>query len=57
MDGELLGGEKEVIKDCIFKRFIKNTLFLNFLNGFFSFITLIPLIFYYFTNVKDIFKD
>ena len=57
MDGKLLGGRKEVIGDCVFKRSVKNTLSLGFLDSFSSFVILIPLIFYYLTNIRDIFKD
>ena len=57
MDGKLLGGRKEVIGDCVFKRPIKNTLSLGFSDSFSSFIALIPLFFYYLTNIKDVFKD
>ena len=57
MDGKLLGGRKEVIGDYVFKRSVKNTLSLGFLDGFSGFITLISLIFYYLTNIRDVFKD
>jgi len=57
INGKLLGGKKEVVKDCVFKRPVKNTLSLSFLDSFSSFITLISLILYYFTNIKDIFKN
>ena len=57
MDGKLLGGRKEVIGDCVFKRSVKDTLSLGFLDGFSSFIILIPLIFYHLTNIRDVFKD
>ena len=57
MDGKLLGGRKEVIGDYVFERSVKNTLSLGFLNSFSSFIALIPLIFYYLTNIRDVFKD
>jgi hypothetical protein len=46
-----------VIGDCVFKRSVKNILFLGFLDSFSSFIVLISLIFYHLTNVRDIFKD
>ena len=57
MDGKLLGGRKEVIGDYVFERSVKNTLSLGFSDSFSSFIILIPLIFYYLTNIRDIFKD
>ena len=56
MDSKLLGGRKEVIGDYVFKWTVKNTLSLGLLDGFSSFIILISLILYYFTNVRDIFK-
>jgi hypothetical protein len=46
-----------VIGDYIFKRSVKNTLSLGFLDSFSSFIILISLIFYYLTNIRDVFKD
>ena len=57
MDSELSGGRKEVVGNYVFERFIKNTLSLDFLDGFPSFIILISLIFCHLTNVKDVFKD
>ena len=57
MDGKLLGDRKEVVGDCVFKRPVKNTLFLGFSDSFSSLIMLISLIFYYLTNVRDILKD
>jgi len=57
VDGELLDSRKEVIGDCVFKRSIKNALSLGFLDGFSSLITLISLILYHLTNVRDVFKD
>jgi len=46
-----------MVRDCVFERSVKNTLSLNFLNDFSNFITLISLIFYYFTNIGNIFKN
>jgi len=57
VDGKLLGGKKEVVGDYVFQRFVKNILSLGFLNGFSSFIILIPLIFCYLTNIRDVLKD
>ena len=57
MDGKLLGGRKEVVEDCIFKRSIKNTLSLGLLDSFSSLITPVSLIFSYLTNVRDVPKD
>jgi hypothetical protein len=53
----LLDGRKEVVGDCVFKRPVKNTLSLGLSDSFSSFITLISLIFYHLTNVRDISKD
>ena len=57
MDGKLLSGRKEVIGDYVFKRSVKNTLSLGFLDGFSSFVILISLIFYHLANIRDVFKD
>jgi len=57
VDGKLLGGRKEVVGDYVFQRSIKNILSLGFLDGFSSFIALIPLIFCYLTNVRDVLED
>ena len=57
MDGKLLGGRKEVVGDYVFKRPVKNTLSLGFLDSFSSLIALISLILYYLTNVSNVLKD
>jgi len=57
MDYKLLDGGEEVIRDYIFKRSVKDILFLGLLDSFFSFITPVSLIFSYLTNVRDIPKD
>ena len=57
MDSKLLGGRKEVVGDYVFKWSVKNTLSLGFSDSFSSFVILIPLIFYYLTNIRDIFKN
>jgi len=57
VDGKLSGGRKKVVGDYIFQQSIKNILSLGFLDGFSSFIILIPLIFYHLTNVRDVLKD
>jgi len=57
MDCELLDDGEEVIEGCVFKRSIKDILFLGLLDGFSSFIALVFLIFSHLTNVRDIPKD
>ena len=57
MGCKLLNNGEEVIKDYLFKQFIKNILSLGLLDGLSSFITLVFLIFSYLTNIKDIPKD
>jgi len=57
MDYKLLDGGEEVIGDCVFKRSIKDILFLGLLDGFSSFIILVSLIFSHLTNIRDIPKD
>ena len=57
MDSKLLGGRKEVVGDFIFQQSVKNILSLGFSDSFPGFIALIPLIFYYFTNIRDVLKD
>jgi len=46
-----------VVEDYVFKRSVKNTLSLGFLDGFSGLIILISLILYYLTNIRVIFKD
>ena len=57
MYSEFLDSRKEVIRDCMFKRSIKNILSLGFLDSLSGFIVLVSLIFSHFANVKDIPKD
>jgi hypothetical protein len=57
VDGKLLSGRKEVVGDYVFKWPVKNTLSLGLLDGFSSLITLVSLIFYYLTNIRDVLKD
>jgi len=54
---KLLDSGEEVIGDYVFKWSVKNLLSLDLLDSLSSFITLVSLIFSYFTNVRDIPKD
>ena len=57
MNGKLLDSKEEVVKDYVFEWPVKNILFLGFLDGFFSLIILVSLIFSHFANVRDISKN
>ena len=57
MGCKLLDGGEEVIGDCVFKRSVKDILSPGLLDSLSSFITLVSLIFSYFTNIRDIPKD
>jgi len=57
MDRKLLDSGEEVIGDYVFKWSIKDILSLGLLDSLSSFIILVPLIFSYLINIRDIPKN
>jgi len=54
---KLLDSGEEVVGDYVFERSVKSLLSLSLLDGLFSFIAPVSLIFSYLANVRDIPKD
>ena len=57
MGHKFLDSRKEVIGNYMFKRPIKNSLSLGFLNGFSGLIILVSLVFGHLANINNVSKD